>query len=127
MATYATKENFEDETGGEVSDPEQFERILLRAERQVDDLLTGWGPSDQNGLRIAPALDLEPYQRDCLMRATVAQVEYRLEHGEEFFRTNEPRNVSGPDFGSQGRRGKYADATFAELRRGGILKMTASL
>lgn len=127
MATYATKDNYIAETGGEVTDPDGFERILLRAERQVDDLLTGYGPLGVNGLRIDPAIDLDSVERACLMRATVAQVSYRLEMGEEFFRTNEVASPSGPDFGHSGRRGKYHDDVYAELRRGGILQRTARM
>ena len=119
---YLTIAEFEEDTGATVTDAAEVQRAIDRASRDVDSLLTGWGPPDQDGLRIDPTDDLEPHERAGLRAAVVAQTEYRIEMGPAFFRTNEPDSLSGPDFSQTGRRGRIADGVFSELTRVGILQ-----
>jgi hypothetical protein len=124
--TYCTIEQFTDRSTYSVDDVDLLTKVMARAERQVDGLLTGFGPNLPNGLAVEPLVDLEPEQADALVDAIVAQTEYRLTMGEEFFRTNEPQSVSGPDFSRSGRLGKIADETLNALRRGRLITQYAT-
>lgn len=123
--TYCDVDTFIDRSTFSIDDADLLAKVMARAEKQVDGLLTGFGPNLPNGLAAEPLVDLEPEQREALIDAVVAQTEYRLTMGEEFFRANEPESVSGPDFSRTGRLGKIADETFAALRRGRILSQYA--
>lgn len=123
--TYCDVDTFTDRSTYAIDDPDLLAKVMARAEKQVDGLLTGFGPNLPNGLAVEPLVDLEPEQAEALVDAMVAQTEYRLTMGEEFFRTNEPQSISGPDFSRSGRLGKIADETLAALRRGGLISQYA--
>lgn len=105
MPTYADKDACEAYTEGLiVTDADQFDRVIERAERNVDTLLTVPGRPDVAGPKLADA-DLAAMgarDRERLERATCAQTEYRVEMGEEFFARHQHARTSGPDFSVDG-------------------------
>ena len=124
--TYAVREDFEEYVEGwSTTDPDGLDRLLYRAQMDVNDLLTG--PADVNtGLRVNPAR-LSIYQAQQLADAVCAQAEYRNAMGEEFFRRNEPQSIQGPDFSRQGRSGRYGGKVYRHLRQAGLLRTTSFL
>lgn len=103
MATYATVSDFEDYSEGWVTtDAPALERILEKAERDVDRILGYQGVRpDAQALKVVPA-DLAVRDRDALRDAVCAQAEYRIEMGERFFRQAQRQSVSGPQFSTTG-------------------------
>jgi hypothetical protein len=86
MATYATAADLGlyvlDNPGVVLpTDPDAVERLLERAERDVDAVLGAW-PLFASGLKIDPA-QLDVVQQAALARATCAAAEFRLVLGEE--------------------------------------------
>lgn len=105
VPTYADKAACEEYTEGlVVTDDAQFDRVIERAERNVDTLLTTPGDPDVAGPKLAAAdlAAMSARDRERLERATCAQVEYRVEMGEEFFARHQYKGTSGPDFSVQG-------------------------
>jgi hypothetical protein len=121
LPTYADVQDYEDYVEGwETTDEDGLNRLLYRAQMDVNTLLTG--PADHTtGLRVDPATELTVHQANALARAVCAQAEYRNRMGESFFRENEPSSITGPDFSRSGRFGKIGDKVYAELRDGGLL------
>ena len=105
MPTYATRDDCLAYTEGlTVTNTAAFDRIIGRAERQIDQLLTVAGDPDVAGLKLS-ADDLAAMgarDRERLKLATCAQVEYRVAMGEEFFARHQYPSVSGPEFTLQG-------------------------
>lgn len=109
MPTYATATDFTTYSEGAViDDAVGTDRLLERAERDIDSCLIG--PLLTSGLKYDPTLTdstaagyLTSAQKQLLMRATVAQAEYRLAKGEDFFIHAQYDRVSGPDFTTEGR------------------------
>jgi hypothetical protein len=123
---YCDQDDFEDYVEGwETTDPDGLDRLLYRAQMDVNRLLIGI-PDRDTGLRVNPAR-LSVYQANELANAVCAQAEYRNAMGEDFFRRNEPRSIQGPDFSKQGRSGYYGDKVFAHLRDAGLLPRTSFL
>ena len=116
MPTYATRADCLDYTEGlTVDDDDAFDRLIERAERQVDALLLGvWGPR-VNGLRVDPAA-ANPEHVEAVRRATCAQVEYRLEMGEEFFVRAQYAETAGPEFRTKGALPRVGPKVLEELR-----------
>ena len=81
-------------------DPDALNQLIRRSERDVDSIL-GPAPLLESGLRYDP-LTLTTQERAALARAVAAQVEYRLEMGEEFFVRAQYDYVGGPDFSFRG-------------------------
>lgn len=97
--TYATVADFEAYVEGWVTDnAAALERVLLRAERDVDLILGAWDRDPLTGLKWSPATELTAVEAAALRDATCAQAEYRIEQGENFFVRSRPETVSGPDF-----------------------------
>lgn len=99
MATYATVQDFEQYVEGwTTTNPDALERLLERAQRDIDALL-GPRPADPDtGLKLTPAR-LAAWERTALARATCAQAEYRWRVGETGW--SQPQaggRVQGPDF-----------------------------
>lgn len=86
MPTYATVDEFKSYVADipldtlSLPDDEAIERLLERAERDVDRIAGPW-PVLSTGRRFAPD-SLTTAQQDALMRATCAQAEFRLAMGE---------------------------------------------
>lgn len=99
MPTYADRAAFEDYVEGWVTDDaDALDRLLGRAERDIDRLLVGNPALTTTGLRIDPAT-LSAWERDALSRAVCAQAEHRVTVGEAALREAiRAQRVKGPDF-----------------------------
>lgn len=108
MATYASVADLIAYTDGidapAPSSPEymELEKIIARAELQIDGMITWSGEQNVAAHRRVVPADLEQWDQDCLRLATCAQAEYRLHMGEDFFKGGQYKMVSGPDFQTQG-------------------------
>lgn len=121
MPTYATQADFAAYVEGAVIDnPAALDRLLVRAERDID-WAAGARPIDTvTGLKFKPA-DLPAWQRAALARATCAQAEYRNEMGEDFMLRAQHQTARGPDFAVTGRLAYVGPKTLRELESGGLL------
>jgi hypothetical protein len=112
MAVYATVSDFVDYVDGYVAPapPEPLERILVRAQRDVDRVLGPFTRRTDTGLKLDPATDLNVHERAALARAVCAQARYRMRLGLEELALPAPVVVEeqGPDF-----RVKYATSSSA--------------
>ena len=128
MATYATQADFEAYSEGwTTTDPPALERILQRAERDVDRVVgyQGERPAAQ-ALKFVPGT-LTTRERDALRDATCAQAEYRVKMGESFFRQGQHRSVSGPQFSTQGQLPRIGPKVWEELARFGRTQRWATV
>lgn len=102
MATYATIADFEAHVEGwDTQNPVALERILVRAERDVDRVLGPLRRRTDTGLKLDPATDLTTPQREALARAVAEQALWRINGGEGSTTSNAGRSqkrVKGPDF-----------------------------
>lgn len=127
---YATVADVEAYIEGWVTDDAAaLNRLIARAEDDVDRLL---GPRVPNpGPLLSPAPDGRAYdpsvlptkQANALRDATCAQVEYRAEMGEEFFRRPRYDQVAGPDFTTTGKAGWYAPKAVRTLAGSGLMRV----
>ena len=124
MATYATQEEFEAYVPGWVTDnPDELEKVLERAERDIDMALGRYGPVDsETGLKLAPST-LEEWRRRALSNATCAQAYYRIIKGHEFFVEQRPLDPSGPDGSQKGREPFIAPQADQELSYGQLYRL----
>lgn len=99
------------------------ERLLRRAELEVDTLLAGFGaPYDDTGLKYAPSTDLTAPQFAALTRAVCAQAKYHLIMGDEFFDSWQYDSWQGPDFAAKGKLGYFSPRVALELAGQGIAR-----
>lgn len=101
MATYATQADYEAYVEGwQTIDVAALERLLRRAERDIDYLL-GPGVPLETGLRLDPTT-LTAWERNALSRATCAQAEWRYTVTEPVLAGESPgpelKAIKGPDF-----------------------------
>jgi hypothetical protein len=121
MPTYATRADCLDYTEGlTVGDTVAFDRLIERAEKDVDSVLGEYAVDEVTGRKFAPA-DLTTAQANALRDATCAQVEYRVEMGERFFTRAQYSETSGPDFTKKGKLPYYAPKLVMELRGSGLV------
>lgn len=124
MATYATQTDMEAYVEGWVTDDATaLERILLRAERDVDRVLGPLRSREDTGLKLDPATDLTEEQRRALARAVCAQVFHRITTRGEGSAGELPRaakRIKGPDFEVE-----YDTAT--TLIAGGLLRLSEAV
>jgi hypothetical protein len=102
MATYATIADFEEYVEGwTTTNPDALERLLERAERDIDALLGPRPVDPDTGLKLDPPR-LAAWERTALARATCAQAEYRFHAGETAWAGGTVAGgggrVQGPDF-----------------------------
>lgn len=122
---YATNADVEAWIEGWVTDDSAaLTRLIARCEADVD-LALGprVAPAAPSGRAYDPA-DLAPLQADALRDATCAQVEYRVEMGEEFFRRPRYEAVTGPDFQTTGRAPWLAPKAARILAGSGLVRLT---
>lgn len=126
MPTYATRAAFEAYVEGwTTDDPAALDRLLERAERDVDYAAGGWPIDPATGLKFDPAT-LPTWQADALSRATCAQAEYRHSMSEEFMVKAQHSRVSGPDFTVDGELPYVGPKVLRELASGGLLRSGGS-
>lgn len=127
MPTYATTEQVTEyvEGGSGVELPAALDALIERAERDVDRIVGARAVDDATGLKFVPAT-LTTGERDDLMRATAAQVEYRASMGEDFFVREQFERVTGPEFSTEGTLPRIGPKVWEELAGSGLLKLTTS-
>lgn len=101
MPTYTTAEAFEEYVEGwTTTNPDALNRLLERAERDVDALLGPRTPRTDTGLKLDPSA-LRTFERTALSRAVCAQAEYRFRVGEDTLAGGGApagSTIKGPDF-----------------------------
>ncbi|MGI8511399.1 MAG: hypothetical protein ACR2NH_02095 [Solirubrobacteraceae bacterium] len=105
--------------GGTTLDAAALERVLERAERDVDNLLGDYDRDPDTDRKLAPDT-LPAHQQRALRRATCAQAEYRIAMGEQFFIEDQFQFVAGPDFQRRGRLGYVGQRVLGELADSGF-------
>lgn len=105
--------------GWVTEDVEALERLLERAERDIDTLLGSYVRDPTTNLKLTPAT-LPTYQAAALSRATCAQAEYRFAMGEQFFVQSQYSFVSGPDFQRRGELPRVGPKVLGELADCGL-------
>lgn len=121
MATYATQADFEAYVEGwTTEDAAALERLLQRAERDVDRLLSGVRGTGVGGLKLIPA-DLETWQAEALARAVCAQGEYAITMGDEFLVRDQYDEAQGPQFRQKGKLSRIGPKVWIELDGVGLL------
>lgn len=127
---YATREELNGYiVGGVVAlgvedNDEAVNPILDAASRDVDRYVGFSWSMEPNGFRFgdltANPKKLSNEELVALKRATCAQAEYRIAKGEEFFRHDQFRSTSGPDFATQGKLARFGPKAREELRYSGL-------
>jgi hypothetical protein len=115
VATYAQTTDLELYIEGfTVTDAPTAERLLERAEREIDRSLGPFELNAATGLKIDPA-ELDTDQALVLTRATVAQAEYELEMGYDFFVRPRFDSVTSNGVSTRGRPPMLAPKASREL------------
>lgn len=86
--------------GWETEDPDALNRLLERAERDVDNVLGPIPVRDDSGLKLDPELLLE-WEAAALSRAVCAQAEWRFRRTDATLNGAAPgaiKRIKGPDF-----------------------------
>lgn len=132
MAEYASIAELADYIEGWTpsADPAVDERLLQRAQRDVDSACGLWQRED-NGLKFGSPKTtnekgLSAAQVTALSRATCAQAKYRLHMGEEFF-IEAQVPVQGPDYASTRAIPQIGPETHAELEGTGLKRLTSHI
>lgn len=123
MPTYATKAELDAYIeGGSGLDQATADRLLERAERDVDYAAGAWSiASTTTGLKFDPTT-LPEWQKKALSRATCAQAEYRKTMGEDFMVKAQHATVRGPDFAVTGELPYIGPKALRELASGALLR-----
>jgi len=101
------------------TDAAALDRLLERAERDVDGLLGDYERVPATGLKLAPAA-LTTHQAYALRRATCAEAEYRFTMGEQFFVEDQYSFTAGPDFQRRGSLARVGPKVLSELADCGL-------
>lgn len=128
MPTYTTQADFEAYVEGWVTDnPAALDRLLERAERDVDSVIGYSATRNQTtGLKLNPA-ELETWRAAALSRAVCAQAEYRNKMGEDFMVRAQHGAVSGPDFSTSGRLPYIGPKVLIELEGTSLAQRTTTV
>lgn len=113
-ATYTTVEDFEAYVEGWVTDDsDALERLLERAERDVDNVLGPIPVRVDSGLKLDPSA-LRDFEAAALSRAVCAQAEWRFRRGDDKLNGSAPgviKRVKGPDFETEYATDASSDAS----------------
>lgn len=126
MPTYATRADCSAYIEGLViNDTVAFDRLIDRAERDIDSAVGAYAIDETTGRKFVPTT-MTARNKDDLRDATCAQVEYRLEMGEEFFIRPQYKSVKGPEFETEGQLSKIGPKTWMELTSSDLLQLTTT-
>ena len=126
MPTYATRADCLAYTEGlVVEDNAAFDRLIERAEDDIDNIAGPLPVDEGTGRKFVPA-NMSTGSAAALRRATCAQAEYRVEMGEAFFTRAQFPESSGPDFSRKGTLPYFAPKAARELRSTGLLRATGA-
>lgn len=112
-------------TPSQLSD-DVIEPILRKAQYDIDAAAGGWELYEDTGLKFASdEFDdvLTDDQLRALVRATCAQVEYRMTMGDEFMVKEQYESQSGPGYSTTGQLRKVCGAAYTALGQGGLLHL----
>lgn len=126
MPTYATQAQCLQEIEGlTVNDADAFDRVIERAERDIDRAVGVYSVDEITGRKFDPST-MVAVKRDGLMRATAAQVEYRIAMGDRFFIRPQYESTSGPDYSVQGKLQRLGPKATEELELGGFFRLSTT-
>ena len=126
MPTYATRADCTTYIEGlTINDATAFDRLIERAERDVDSAVGAYPLDETTGMKFTPGT-MTARDKSDLRDAVCAQVEYRLEMGEEFFIRHQYKNVKGPEFETEGQLPKIGPKTWMELTSSNLLQLTTT-
>lgn len=100
--------------------------ILRKAQYDIDAAAGGWDLYEDTGLKFASDEYedvLTDNQLRALVRATCAQVEYRMTMGDEFMVKEQHESQSGPGYSTSGQLRKVCGAAYTALGQGGLLHL----
>ena len=124
MGTYATQDDVEDYIEGwTTEDPDALERLIERAESDLDAHVFVLAARRAGAPKMIPAEhDLE--DQDALRDACCAQVEYRHEMGEEHFVRAQRDSVTRTGYSAEGRLPIIGPKVWRELRGSSLVRLT---
>lgn len=126
MPTYATRADcLAFIEGLTINDDAAFDRLIERAERNIDHALNTVPVIETTGLKFDPATMLA-VDKNKLRDATCAQVSYRLTMGEEFFVRPQYQNVKGPEFETEGQLPLVGPEAWDILTSSRLLRLTTT-
>lgn len=106
---YVTRAYFTDDciytAGFQVSSTAELDRVLERAERDVDDFVGPWSMDSTTGRKLTNA-GLDANRLGLVKDAVCVQALWRIQVGEDEFINSQYDSVSGPDFSTQGKRSR---------------------
>lgn len=121
MAVYTTELDVEARLGI-VLETAEANRLIEFACDDID-AAVGPFPVDDDGRKFDPAV-LDAKVAKLLNKATAAQVEYRLQMGDDFMIEDQYDAKSGRDFSSSGRLRKVSPAAYSYLHSAGLLNLS---
>ena len=123
--TYATIDDYREQTGDATTSDAEVTRLLEAAERDVDRAV-GFHPTNEDtGLKFDP-VTMHARDSKSIRRATIVQAQYRAAMGDEFFVKDQYAEVSGPEFTTKGKLARISPAVFDELQNGNVLNLSTS-
>lgn len=109
-----------------VNDANEVDRVLERAERDVDDYVGPWPVDSATGRKLGSSAGLSAYQTAMLKDAVCVQALWRINAGPDAFIDSPYDSVSGPDFSTQGKRKRTSPQARAMLRDAGLVIRSAA-
>lgn len=143
-----TNEDLEDGIQGiVVDDATAMDKLIVQCEWEIDSVLGTWVRNPETGRKINPKIvvpfaPISPfpgelfapfqrgvtiYQLHALRRAVVAQVEYHLVMGEDFFRKPQYESVKGPQFSRTGLADRVSPKARQHLAGMGLIRNVGHL
>lgn len=100
---------------------------LEAASRDIDRYAGVDWSVEPNGLRFGKLSEnpkgLEPSQLAALKFACCAQAEYRIVKGPDWFINDQFEQISGPDFSTRGKQGRFGPKMREELQQSGLRQL----
>lgn len=113
-----------------VTNAAELDRVLERAEQDVDDFVGPWSRDSATGRKFGDAGSTNPQglsdsQVKDLKDAVCAQALWRINAGPDAFVDSPYDSVSGPDFSTQGRRRRTSPQARSLLQGAGLVIRSA--
>ncbi len=127
---YVTRSYFTDTciytAGFQVSSGTELDRVLERAERDIDDYAGPWSVDSATGRKLSSA-GLTADELTLVKDAVCCQALWRVQAGPDEFVQPQYDSVSGPDFSTQGKRSRISPEAKRLLSQAGVVRRGAML